>query len=193
MVPRRKWARARCMGITPPRCPRARIGFDTFGGSEPLVSWFSKLPEESNASPTSHIGRVVIVVRDDINAPVRTDPLAPSNGQGLTMEVRYGRHRPNQLIRLFSKAGTQRDVVLQIAALRHRDETGRREDRSGIADIETDPFLEDPGLLEVVCGAGKETVIAVDVFGRIVAKTESGNELPARPAPKYTPASPNSR
>jgi len=95
------------------------------------------------------------------------------------MEVRYGRHRPNQLIRLFSKAGTQRDVVLQVAALRHRDETGRREDRSGIADIETDPFLEDPGLLEVVCGAGKETVIAVDVFGGIVAETESGNELPA--------------
>ena len=135
------------------------------------MSWFSKLLEESNASPTSHIGRVVIVVRDDIDAPVRTDPLAPGNGQGLTMKVRYGRRRPNQLIRLFSKTRTKRDVVLQVAALRHRDETGRREDRSGIADIETDPFLEDPGLLEVVCGADKETVIAVDVFGGVVAET----------------------
>ena len=57
------------------------------------MSWFSKLLEESNAGTTSHIGRVVIVIRDDIDAPVRTDPLAPGNGQGLTMKVRYGRRR----------------------------------------------------------------------------------------------------
>ena len=69
--------------------------------------------------------------------------------------------------------------MLQIATLRHRDETGRREDISGIANIETDPFLEDPRFLEVVCRADKETVIAVHVFGGIVAETESGNELPA--------------
>ena len=88
------------------------------------------------------------------------------------MKIRYGRRRPNQLIRLFSKTSAKREVVLQVAALGHGDETGRREDRSGIADIETNPFLEDPGLLEVVCGADKEAVIAVDVFGGIVAETE---------------------
>src|ERR1700682_4920406 len=66
MVPRRKWARARCMGITPPRCPRVRIGFDTFAVSGPLVSCFSKLLEESKAGPTSHVGRIVIVIAYEI-------------------------------------------------------------------------------------------------------------------------------
>src|SRR6202171_5417176 len=94
MVPRRKWANARCMGMTPPRCPRARIGSPGLEGRDPLVPRFSKLLEESKAAPTSHIIRVVIVIRHDVESPVRTDPLAPSHGQGLTMKICNGRRWP---------------------------------------------------------------------------------------------------
>ena len=66
-----------------------------FEGSSPLLLRFSKLLEESKARTTSKVGRVVIVIRYDVDAPVWTHPLAPCNSQGLAVKIRNGRCWPD--------------------------------------------------------------------------------------------------
>src|SRR5579863_1132541 len=87
--PRRKWASARCMEITPPRCPRDARGsasvraFRSFAES----SRCSKFTEESKASSTSCIERAVIGVAHQIYAPAFTHPPAPGYGYRLAFEI----------------------------------------------------------------------------------------------------------
>src|SRR5580704_11075641 len=128
--PRRKWARARCMGMTPPRCPRVRTVSVNFKASGPMAatSRRSKLPEESNARSTSLVKGAVIVISHQIQAPVCAYPLAPGSSERLTLEIVQGLCGPNQLIRLHAKTGANRNVVLLVSSLGHGHKTGRRED-----------------------------------------------------------------
>src|SRR5208282_3411883 len=155
MGPRRKWARARCMEITPPRCPRARRGLASFGTLSPLAGFSrrSKLPEESKASSTSRVKWTVVGVSYQIEAPVCAHPLAPSNGESLTLEISERHSWPNELICLLAKTSTNRDVVLLVSSLSHGHETCWREDGSGIADVEADSFFKNPRLCKVISAA----------------------------------------
>src|ERR1035438_1640081 len=101
------------MEITPPRNPRLGTGSAILGTSGPRadVNFPSKLPEEAKGSSASLIKRTVVVVADEINAPVFTDPLAPCNSQSLTLEIAQAYRGSNQLKCLFAKASANRKVV----------------------------------------------------------------------------------
>ena len=61
--------------------------------------------------------------------------------------------------------------------MRYGYEAGGREDGSWIAHIKTYSFLQNPGGREVISRAHKKTVIAVNILGGVVTKTEGGDQL----------------
>src|SRR5271163_2770357 len=60
------------------------------------------------------------------------------------------------------------------------DKARGREDDSGIADVEADPILDDPGLFEIVCCAEIRALIAVNILGSVVAVAEGDDEVFSR-------------
>src|SRR5580692_253216 len=167
------------MGITPPRCPRARTGpvaFETrtfLGDFSPS----SKLAEESKASSASFVVRAVIVVPHYIHSPVFPHPLAPRYGKGLTLEIRKGRCRSDQLIGFFAKTSPKRQIVVLVSSLGHGHKSCRRENRTWIAHVETNSFFKNPRFGEVVSAADKKTVIPVDVLCSVVTEAERRDQL----------------
>src|ERR1700688_803386 len=99
-----------------------------------------------------------------------------------------GQSGPNELVRLYSKTSAKREVLSQVSSMSYGYKARRRKDRSRIADVKANSFFKDPRRREVISRAGKETVIAVNVLGGVVSKTEPRCKLLVTPPFRFDEA-----
>src|SRR4029077_17368114 len=142
----------------------------------------SKILKQTEAASPSSEKRTVIVIADYVYAPIGSRPPAPGDRQRLAVELSQARRRPNQLIRFFPQPRAYCKVLPLIPSTGHCHETGRRKDRARIAEVEIDPFFDDPRFLKVVRAAEIEAVVTMHIFGRVVTKARSRDPLfPSQP------------